>query len=243
MNWNEHLDEYCERGSAAFWAEPVNALTNFAFVVAALAVWRILRPYRRVPADIGLLVPFMALIGIGSFAFHTLATRWSQALDVVPITLFVLFCLACILRRFYGLPWRRCVLGVAGFVVFTAVFGVLVGGLIPNRSGMYVPVLLLMTGLAVTLRGSRDAGRAAQWRQFAAAAVVFAVALSARAVDEEICGAFPLGAHFLWHTLDGVLVFLVSRALVRHWRYLADQDRLAVPVTAVEESRAVAPDG
>ncbi|MFC9848096.1 ceramidase domain-containing protein [Streptomyces sp. NPDC060223] len=239
MNWSEHLDEYCERGSAAFWAEPVNAVSNLAFVMAAFALWRILRPYRQVPAgigpcrpvpvDIAMLAPFMALIGIGSFAFHTLATRWSQMLDVAPITLFVLFCLGCFLRWFYGLAWRRCVLGVAGFVVFTAVFGVLAGGLIPNRSGMYVPVLLLMTGLAVTLRGSREAGRAAQWRQFAAAAVVFAVALSARTVDEEICGAFPLGTHFLWHTLDGVLVFLVSRALVRRWRYLADRDRLAVP--------------
>ena len=96
---------------------------------------------------------------------------------------------------------------------------------------MYVPVLLLMAGLAVTLRGSREAGRAAQWRQFAVAAVVFAVALFARTVDEEVCGAFPLGTHFLWHTLDGVLVFLVSRALVRRWHYLADadRDRLAVP--------------
>ncbi|MGW3411128.1 ceramidase domain-containing protein [Streptomyces sp. NPDC000888] len=225
MNWNEHLDEYCERGSAAFWAEPVNALTNLAFLVAALAIWRILRPCRSVPASIGLLAPLMALIGIGSFSFHTLATRWSQALDVVPITLFVLFCLGCVLRWFYGLAWRRCVLGVAGFGAFTAVFGVPAGELIPNRSGMYVPVLLLMTGLAVTLRGSADAGRAAHWRQFALAAVVFALALSARTVDQEICGAFPLGTHFLWHTLDGVLVFLVSRALVSRWRQLADADR------------------
>ncbi|MFE9766429.1 hypothetical protein ACFYPC_18180 [Streptomyces sp. NPDC005808] len=77
--------------------------------------------------------------------------------------------------------------------------------------------------------GSRNAGRAAQWRQFAVAAVVFALALTARTVDEGICGALPLGTHFLWHTLDGVLVFLVSRALVHRRRYLADQDRLARP--------------
>lgn len=229
VNWNEHLDEYCERGSAAFWAEPVNALTNLAFLVAALAIWHTLRPCRSVPTSIGLLAPLMALIGIGSFAFHTLATRWSQALDVVPITLFVLFSLGCVLRWFYGLAWRRCVLAVAGFGAFTAVVGVPAGELIPNRSGLYVPVLLLMTGLAVTLRGSADAGRAAHWRQFAVAAAVFALALAARTVDEEVCGAFPLGTHFLWHTLDGVLVFLVSRALVRRWRRLADADRLAVP--------------
>ncbi|MFI6337562.1 ceramidase domain-containing protein [Streptomyces sp. NPDC050535] len=234
MNWSEHLDEYCERGSAAFWAEPVNAVSNLAFLVAAFGLWRVLRPCPRVPTSIALLAPGMALIGIGSFAFHTLATRWSQVLDVLPITVFVLFCLACFLRWFHGLGWRRCALGVAAFVAFTAVFGALAGDLVPNRSGMYVPVLLLLAGLAVTLRGSGEAGRAAQWREFAVAAVVFAVALAARTVDEGICGAFPLGTHFLWHTLDGVLVFLVSRALVRRWRYLADQG----PATAVGERPA-----
>ncbi|MFD5629456.1 ceramidase domain-containing protein [Streptomyces sp. NPDC127072] len=238
MNWGEHLDEYCERSSAAFWAEPVNAVSNLAFLVAALAIWRVLRPFPRVPTSIALLAPGMALVGVGSFAFHTLATRWSQVLDVLPITVFVLFCLAGFLRWFHGLGWRRCVLGVAAFAAFTAVFGALVGDSVPNRSGMYVPVLLLLTGLAVTLRASREPGRARQWREFAAAAVVFAVALSARTVDEAICAPFPLGTHFLWHTLDAVLVFLVSHALIHRWRYLTDHDAAA----AVGERRAGAGD-
>ena len=29
--------DYCERSSAAFWAEPLNAITNAGFIVAALA--------------------------------------------------------------------------------------------------------------------------------------------------------------------------------------------------------------
>ena len=29
--------DYCERTSAAFWAEPLNAVTNGAFIVAAIA--------------------------------------------------------------------------------------------------------------------------------------------------------------------------------------------------------------
>jgi hypothetical protein len=43
MNWSEPVNFYCERASAAFWAEPVNALTNAGFLVAALAAfveWR-----------------------------------------------------------------------------------------------------------------------------------------------------------------------------------------------------------
>jgi hypothetical protein len=35
MNWSEPVDLYCERVSAGFWAEPVNALANAAFLLAA----------------------------------------------------------------------------------------------------------------------------------------------------------------------------------------------------------------
>ena len=40
---NTAIDLYCERTSAAFWAEPVNALSNLAFVTAALALVLLLR--------------------------------------------------------------------------------------------------------------------------------------------------------------------------------------------------------
>ena len=35
MNWTAPLDFYCERTSAAFWAEPFNAVSNASFLVAA----------------------------------------------------------------------------------------------------------------------------------------------------------------------------------------------------------------
>ncbi len=36
MDWFQAVDIYCERTSAAFWAEPVNALSNLSFIAAAL---------------------------------------------------------------------------------------------------------------------------------------------------------------------------------------------------------------
>jgi hypothetical protein len=76
---SQQLFLYCERGLLpGLWAEPINALTNAAYLVAAAVLWRRLGKVhidarrRRV---IGLLVGLIALVGIGSFAFHTLATR------------------------------------------------------------------------------------------------------------------------------------------------------------------------
>jgi len=40
------IDLYCERLGPGIWAEPINALTNLAFLVAAFAAWRLADQYR-----------------------------------------------------------------------------------------------------------------------------------------------------------------------------------------------------
>ena len=221
MDWNEHVDRYCERTSDAFWAEPLGAASNIAYLVAAVAVWRMLSGRPGVPLSVGFMPPLMALIGAGSFAFHTLANRWSMLADVTPIGLFVLCFLASFLHWFHGMAWRRCLLGVAAFVGAAAAFGVLVGRHVPNGSGLYVPVLLAIVGITVALAASRDRELAGYWPAFAAAGAVFAGALFARTIDQEVCASVPVGTHFVWHILTGCLLFLVGRALVRRWRSLA----------------------
>ncbi|CAN0604740.1 unnamed protein product, partial [Ectocarpus sp. 12 AP-2014] len=61
---NDFIDAYCERMDAGFWAEPVNALTNAAFLIAAYLLYRQLRGTddRAALALTGL----VAAIGIGS---------------------------------------------------------------------------------------------------------------------------------------------------------------------------------
>lgn len=223
MNLNEHVDQYCERVSAAFWAEPVNAISNLSFLIAALAIWRMLAPDRAaagraIPVSVGFTTPLMVCIGLGSFAFHTIGTRWSQVLDVAPIGLFVLWYLGSFLLWFHGLPLKRCLLGVAAFIGFLALFIALAGPHIPNKSGTYVPVLLLLIGITAALRMSGEAELRAYAGSFAGASLVFAVSLTARTLDERVCGSFPLGTHFVWHLCDGLLVYLTSRTLVHRWR-------------------------
>lgn len=36
MDWVAAVDIYCERTSAGFWAEPINALSNLSFPLGAL---------------------------------------------------------------------------------------------------------------------------------------------------------------------------------------------------------------
>lgn len=112
MHWTDAIDSYCERTDASYWAEPVNALSNLSFVVAAVVAWRIARTAGDRPAQ--LLAVAAALVGVGSFLFHTHATRWALQADVWPIRVFVLLYVAVAVVRLLGVPRWAGVAAAAG---------------------------------------------------------------------------------------------------------------------------------
>ncbi len=97
--------DYCERGlSPAFWAEPLNAVTNGGFILAALAGAVMIA--RRDPSQRSLWQVFFVLnfiaIGVGSFLFHTVPNIDTALADTGPIGIFMLTYLIFALRRFRG---------------------------------------------------------------------------------------------------------------------------------------------
>jgi hypothetical protein len=207
MNWSDPVDLYCERIGTGFWAEPVNAVTNAAFLLAAAIVF--VRWWRGGARDWPALALIVALvaIGLGSFAFHTLATRGAVYLDVIPIVVFIYGYLLLALRRFLALPWRAT---IELLVVFFAASRALplvapVGAL--NGSLDYLPALLAML-ILVWFVPTRV--RPAIWL----AAALFMISLAFRTVDQAICAAFPLGTHFIWHLLNAAVLLVLLDAAI-----------------------------
>lgn len=99
MELLRQVDGYCERLGPEYWAEPVNAVTNAAFVIVALWTWR---RSAGVPLARALSV-VLGLIGIGSYLFHTHAQVWSAIADVAPIAGFILLYIFAINRDVWGL--------------------------------------------------------------------------------------------------------------------------------------------
>ena len=162
MNWSQKSDNYCERTDLSYWSEPLNAISNAAFVIAAAWMWR-----RCVGAGWArALCAVLFMIGIGSFLFHTHATRWAEMADVVPIGAFILLYLFLVNRDFVGLPWWGAVLATAGFVPYAIVI-VPVLDRIPfvMISNFYWSVPILLSGYAVffiqthAANGQRDGWR------------------------------------------------------------------------------------
>jgi hypothetical protein len=212
--WSQQIDIYCERMGPEFWAEPVNAVTNAAFLIAAAWVFVVLRREGRLEAGTGLLLGLLTAIGIGSFLFHTVATRWAALADVLPIMLFILAYLALTMRRGFALNWWwaggiTLAFLPASFAVSSAV-GQLAGGALGGSSG-YVPALLalLIAGGWLVARGVREG----QW--LLAAAAVFVASITLRTLDQPLCTATPFGTHFMWHVLNAVVLGLLIRALAR----------------------------
>lgn len=207
MDWTTPIDAYCERLEAGFWAEPVNALSNAAFLLAAawaFARWR--RTERRDPFLLAL-IALVAVIGIGSFLFHTFANRWSELADVLPIALFIFGFLALALRRLVGLSWLMTVLGLVAFVLFGQFVSPLTEPVL-GSSEAYLPALLALYGIGLWLAGI---GKSAAGRGLWGAGAVFTLSLALRMADDPLCPFWPLGTHFLWHGLNAVTLALCLR--------------------------------
>jgi hypothetical protein len=216
MNWGAPVIDYCERQSTAFWAEPVNALTNAAFLVAAGAaflLWR-RKGYADYPALA--LIAVTVSVGMGSFVFHTVATSGAVLLDVIPIAVFIYSYFLLTLRRVFGLGAQIAVAMTLAFVAFSSGVKAIIHGF--NGSGAYFPALAALSVFWALLWFSRDESEAprhrAAARGFAMAAGVFFVSLCLRTIDRAACAAFPLGTHFLWHLLNAAVLFLLLRTVI-----------------------------
>jgi hypothetical protein len=203
------VDIYCERTTPALEAEPLNALTNIAFLIAAACAWRLRsqHPDRLASGLIRTLIALIAIIGLGSFLFHTIATRWAQWGDVIPILLFMLLYLWLVLTSFFA--WSLWTKLFALSIFFAATF--YLQSVVPSAflmgGALYLPALFVMAVIGVALyRQQHAAGRA----MFAATGV-FLLSFTARSLDVPICTSFPLGTHFLWHVLNAILLYLLLR--------------------------------
>lgn len=208
------IDIYCERTGPELWAEPVNALTNLAFVAAGL--WGLAAIRRNDGGTFAqVLAWWVVAIGIGSGLFHTFANRLTMWADIIPIAGFTLAYTLFNLRRFMAMPWARALPVFIGFYVVVGVLTALVPDWLreaSNGSTGYLPpfLALIFFGALVIAHGS-----VAGWYNIAAAAI-FVVSVTFRATDPIVCGSFPLGTHFMWHVLNGLMLGVLLAGVARH---------------------------
>lgn len=211
MDWFAPIDSYCERLGVGLMAEPLNAISNVAFFIAALWAAHAARKRGSAPI-IWLLIGLVFVIGLGSLAFHTFANRWSAFADVLPITLFIYGYLAFALRRFLAFAWWKVALGLGLLLLVTFAAERIMPPGFMNGSGAYLPALVASVLVSLALLRK---GHPAHLNVSLASSVLF-LSLIFRTADLVVCSVLPIGTHFVWHMLNGLVLALYLEAAIRY---------------------------
>ena len=213
---------YCERVGSGLWAEPMNALSNIAFLIAAIATWYLANRMGLLSLAIWLLIGLLVAIGVGSSLFHTWATPIAKLLDVTAIALFQIAYLWIYSRQVIKLKSLWTVLLVVFLVsaiVLTRQFTQLLNGSI-----VYAPGVAILMGLGLYHWQQRKRGRVL----LLTATGIFLIALFFRTIDLAICPDWGVGTHFLWHLLNGVVLYLSMKALLQNQNLFLTIENLSV---------------
>ena len=201
MNWFTSLNIYCERSGAGFWHEPINALTNLIFILAGFILVLKTRPNR--------LCIFLSLqiifIGIASFLFHTFANILVGLIDAVSIMLFGVTYIFGSNLYFLKLSYVTSLIIAVCLLPFSFVvsqlatisFGTL------NGSTWYFSFIILFLTYSYVIRK--------EFAQMSAilfsAALFLSVSIIFRSIDIISCNSIPVGTHFVWHIMNGILLW------------------------------------
>ena len=236
---NTYIDIYCERLEPGLWAEPLNAISNLAFFIAAFFAWQLLQhhPHPNPPPQGGgmrrlneaapsfsrswegvktqwpayLLIFLIMLIGIGSTLFHTFATHWAMLSDVLPILIFQIAFIIIYSRQAIGLNWLKT---GALLILFVIVMQI---SMAPPRDWLngtleYAPALIFVTGFGIW--HMKNAGK--ERFILLLASGIFIVSMTLRSLDMQLCPTLPLGTHYFWHIFNAAVLYLSVRGLPKN---------------------------
>lgn len=247
--------DYCERGlDPSFWAEPLNAVTNGGFILAAIAgaVMIAKLPARERSAWHIFFVLNFTAIGIGSFLFHTMPNIETVKADTGPIGIFMLTYLIFAVRRFAGASWMGTLAAIAAFIgAMIIAFKVRcwdgqIGFSLDVPPGARAQCINGGLGYGPALGAMLVIGGWLAWKRHPAARLVLAagavffLSLTFRSLDRALCGEWivlghRMGTHFIWHLLNSLTLFLLLAASIRHGgptAVLPPKPRARLPVYA-----------
>ena len=209
MYLSQSIDIYCERLDVGIWAEPINAVTNFAFILAAIIMW--IRCKNLVEGRV--LAFLLFSIGCGSFLFHTFAQTWAAIIDVTPILIFILTYIYAANRRFLVWSKRMSITGVILFLPYQfLVVSILSSIQFFGSSAQYVPVAILIFFYSALLHKSKTNLS----RELFVGATILSLSIFARTIDEPLCLIVSVGTHFIWHILNAIMLAWMIEILRRH---------------------------
>ena len=202
------IDAYCERTGPGLLAEPLNAFSNASFLIAAWAAWKLAAREGKLTTGMKIQIALGYLVGIGSILWHTYPTNTTLLLDVVPIVIFIMWYIWLYAREVIKVNMFLAAAFVALFVSATYYASGYAGVL--HGAPVYTPGLLVVLVLGIYHIATKQPHSSL----LLFTAGVYLTALFFRTIDQEVCASFPIGTHFVWHSLIGLVTYMAMRALI-----------------------------
>ena len=149
MVFFQSIDIYCERQSIIFWSEPINALSNFFFIIIGFLLF--IKTFQDKLCK--LLSLELILIGFCSFLFHTFANIATAILDTFSIILFGFTYLFGANVRFLNFSYLLSAIGVIFFIPFSFIVTFCIQFFIGhiNGSAFYFSYIFLFFSYSIVL--------------------------------------------------------------------------------------------
>ncbi|TSA45222.1 hypothetical protein D4R52_02900 [bacterium] len=201
---------YCEKVTGFWLTEPLNALTNLAFLIGAYYLYKFIR-INRVKSHLSIfLVGLMVAVGLGSLSWHVHRSEVTLLLDRLPIYIFfsfvIYFAIQTLTKNKIFTIAVSALLAIIYYVFFTYIPGINVFyGLL-----RFVFAFIILATLNFLIK--REYGSE---YNLIIPLTIFAAALIFRTLDLFVCPLFPLGTHFLWHIFIAVGMYMGSILVLR----------------------------
>ncbi len=223
----QHYYGLCERTSDAFLSEPLNAISNLSFILVAIMIYRTYRDHQDLKGkwiwDLHILTILIFSIGLFSFIYHIYPTPYTETMDVIPIVAFInIFFFSIIVRIGHTNAFQT----VVCFLAFVGSTHILVSQFpnAMNDSIGYLSSMVALVVIAIYLHMMRRPSS----HQFLLASLIGVISLFFRAIDNAVCDTIPIGTHFLWHSLNALLLYILMKQVIRNVNRDARLRRMAM---------------
>lgn len=201
---------HCERQNTQSFFEPLNSISNAAFLISAYYAHKYIKENKIQDKNIQKLPYVIGLMGIGSFMFHSFRNQITNYADVIPIYFFIVFSIFIALQKLIkkkSLVYSLIVtFGIVQLGIYFTLLNYLYGSI------NYIATLTTLLILAYAIY--RKYGKVLL-QPMIFFITIFGVALIFRNIDFIICPYFRIGTHYMWHILIALTTYLGVKFLVK----------------------------
>lgn len=201
------VPQYCERVGNSIFSEPINLLSNLAFFITVILLYKEYKNIKKVNFEYWFILITFLVVGIGSSLWHSLRSPLGFTLDSVPILIFLLSLFFVILKELTT-DYKKAIILTTFFLSLQFILSYLFSNFL-NGSVLHVTSGVIFFSIIIWIRKKYSR----ILKNIVIGLLLYILAIIFRSIDNLVCPYFPLGTHFMWHILNAGGAYFAVKGL------------------------------